>query len=111
MGSKLCPEYQLHFAATMGMSLSFLCGAGWYEFFWGDGDGERALFLSAAGLFAGPLAIGAGLSFRGDRRGRRWLRFGSFLFVFKPSWFIALWGLWDSPEFRQYLACIPPRKR
>ena len=109
MGQKPPPEFVLQVALTMGAVFSSAVAIGWYEFFWGDGDDERAGFVSAVGVFAIPLTIGAGLSYRGDRRGRPWLRFGSILFLFKPTWFLVLWNLWDDPEFRHYRPRLPPQ--
>ncbi len=49
--------------------------AAWVAFFWGDGDGERAVFLTVVEVFAGPTAS------RGPAAGNRWI------------YFLAPWGM------------------
>src|SRR4051812_36330021 len=77
MLKRFSPDQLLMIAVTLGAMFSLGCAGTWYEFFWGDGDGERAMFFTAVAVFAVPLGVGAALSLRGDRRGRAPLRFGA----------------------------------
>jgi hypothetical protein len=94
----------------LGAIFTLMCVASWWAYFFGDGDGERAAFCSAVGVFAAPLWAGSVLALRGDRRGRRLLRFGAAPLVLEPSLFMAIWTLADSPEYQRYVWSLPPRK-
>jgi hypothetical protein len=59
--------------------------ASWVEYFWGDGDGERAGFCTFVEVFAGPLLAGSVQALRGSPSCLRMLRWGAFLFLMLPS--------------------------
>jgi hypothetical protein len=90
----------LFIAAAIGAVFTPLCVASWVAYVWGDGDGERAAFLTVVGVFAGPLLAGAVLAWRGRQSGLWLLRFGSVLCVpYPPVW----WGLWNLGNDPEYL--------
>jgi hypothetical protein len=93
----------LFIAVVIGGIFTPMCVAAWVAYFWGDGDGERAAFLTVVGVFAGPLLAGAVLAWAGRRSGLWLLRFGSVLCLPYPSLW---WGLWNLGRDPQYLELV-----
>lgn len=78
--------------------------ASWIDYFWGDGDGERAGFCTFVELFAGPLLLGSIQALRGRLSCLRLLRVGAFVFVAFPPVFRIFRHLeWDA-SFVAYLS-------
>jgi hypothetical protein len=86
-----------------GMFTGLFLGS-WPAYFWGDGDGDRAMFCTIVEVFAGPLLPGSVLVLRGQRLGFHLLRFGSSLFICDPITFFSLWELEDDPQYVDYLS-------
>jgi hypothetical protein len=91
-------------AAAIGAIFTPMSVAAWVDYAWGDGNGERAAFLSGVAVFAGPLLAGAVLAWRGRRSGLWLLRFGSVMcHPYPPVWW-GLWNLGNDPEYLQLVA-------
>jgi hypothetical protein len=77
--------------------------ASWVEYFWGDGDSERASFCTFVELFAGPLFVGSVQALRGRKSCLRLLRIGAFVFfAFPPVW----WALRHLEHDQSYIAYL-----
>jgi hypothetical protein len=97
----------LFIAGATGAIFTPMFVAAWVAFFWGDGDGERAVFLTVVEVFAGPLLVGAVMAASGRRWGLRLLRFGSVLCLpFPPLW----WSLWNLGHDPAYLDLVAGRR-
>jgi hypothetical protein len=94
----------LFIAGAIGAIFVPMALAAWGAYFWGDGDGERAAFLSVVGVFAGPLLAGAVLAWRGRRSGLWLLRLGSVLCLPYPSVWWGLWNLGNDPQYIRLVA-------
>ncbi len=57
----------LFIVGAAGAIFTVMFVATWVAYVWGDGDGERAAFLTVVGVFAGPLLAGAVLAWQGRR--------------------------------------------
>jgi hypothetical protein len=105
---RFTPDHLPLVVATLGATVTLGCPGTWYEFFWGDGNLDRVLSFSGAAVFMAHLWVRAVLSLRGNRRGRALLPFGALPLVLDSPLFLALWGMWERPEFRKYLWSRPP---
>jgi hypothetical protein len=101
----------LFIAGAVGAIFTPMCAAAWADYVWGDGNGERAAFLTIVVVFAGPLLAGAVLAWRGRQSGLWLLRFGSFMCLpYLPVW-RGLWNLGNDPEYLDLLADNDRRRR
>jgi hypothetical protein len=91
---------------TVGVPITVAFLGSWVAYFWGDGDGERAVVCTAFMVFAGPLLVGSVLALHGRRLGLHLLRFGAIIFIFDPITFFSLWQLGKDPE---YIDCLSRR--
>ena len=77
--------------------------ASWIEYFWGDGDDERAGFCTFVEVFAGPLLIGSVLALRGRPSCLRWLRMGAYLYIMLPPAWRTFRHLEYDASYRAYM--------
>ena len=92
---------------SFGALFSVMFVASWVAYFWGDGDGERALFLTAAAVFAVPLLVGSIQLARRRASGLGLLRFGCALFLCEPQVRRLLMTMDKHPDFVEYMAGRP----
>jgi hypothetical protein len=107
---RFCREVFMHswhvllVTRAIGLIFTGLFVGMWAAFFRGKMDTGGVIFISIIAVFAIPLLIGSVLALRGRRSGFWFLKFGSVLILFKPTWFVQLWKLEQDPEFHNYLA-------
>jgi hypothetical protein len=87
-----------------GLIFNGLFVASWVEFFFGDGDDERALFCSFLEVFAFPLLIGSILALRGHESCLKWLRVGALMFIVVPTAWRALSHLDCDESYLAYMS-------
>lgn len=86
-------------ALFTGMSV-----ASWVAYFWGDGNGERAGFLTVVAVFAVPLLVGSIQLACWRRSGLAKLRFGCALFLCEPRIRRLLMTMDEHPDYAEYMA-------
>jgi hypothetical protein len=94
--------FVLWLPGSLGALFTGLCVASWFAYFWGDGDGERAIFCTVVAVFAIPL-LGGSILLLLKRAGLRLLRFGSVLFIFESRITSILRSLEQHPDFIEYM--------
>lgn len=94
----------------VGIIFSALFVASWIEFFWGDGDAERAEFCTTIEVFAAPLLFGSILLLMRKESGLWMLNFGSIILFCVPSTRRTLLRMQELPGFIEYMeAGFPDR--
>jgi hypothetical protein len=78
--------------------------ASWVAYFWGDGDGERAAFLTVVAVFAVPLLVGSIQLTRRRRSGLGMLRFGCALLLCEPRIRRLHMTMDEHLDFAEYMA-------
>jgi len=89
---------------SLGALFTGMFVASWVAYFWGDGDGERAGFLTVVAVFAVPLLVGSVQLARRRPSGLRLLQFGCMLFLCEPRVRTILMTLGEHPDFAEYMA-------
>ena len=98
----------LFIAGAIGAIFTPMFVAAWVAYVWGNGNAERAAFLTVVVVFAGPLLVGAVLAWRGRRSGLWLLRLGSVLCLpYPPVW----WGLSNLGNDSEYLDLLADNDR